>query len=308
MNKSSSAEPHRFGFVALAGPPNAGKSTLINGLVGQKVSIVSRRPQTTRHRVLGILTEEHHQVVFVDTPGLHHDQAKNLNRMINRTAMSSVTDVDVVVFIIDHRGWTPASEKSLRQVAQTGIPLILLINKIDTLRDKSKLLPLIKRSSELHDFAEIIPISALKLRADKTAFDGFMNSLLSRLPQGPPGFPADQVSDRGPRFRASELVREQTFLLLGEELPYESAVEVTKFDDSDDKFWEIDMVIWVEKPGQKGIVIGKGGNQLGTIGERARKSMEYEFDVRIRLNLWVKQRQGWADNASMLRALGYGEE
>jgi len=128
------------------------------------------------------------------------------------------------------------------------------------------------------------------------------------LPEGPPGFPADQVSDRGPRFRASELVREQTFLLLGNELPYESAVEVTRFDDEDDEFWEIDMVIWVEKSGQKAIVIGKGGSQLGLIGERARKGMEREFDVRVRLNLWVKQRQGWADNATMLRALGYGEE
>ena len=302
------SEDHRFGFVALAGPPNAGKSTLINRLVGEKVSIVSRRPQTTRHRVLGIRSEDHYQAVFVDTPGLHHDQKKNLNKMINRTALASVTDVDLVLFLIDHHGWNPSSEKALRQVARSETPIILVINKVDTLKDRTRLLPLIQRSSELHDFAEIIPLSALRLESDQTMRHDFLQTLVRYLPEGPPGFPADQVSDRSVRFQAAELVREQTFLMLGKELPYESAVEVTRFDDSDDALWEIDMIIWVEKPGQKAIVIGKGGKQLGAIGTKARLAMEKAFDVRVRLNLWVKQRQGWADNASMLRALGYGEE
>jgi len=298
------AEPHRFGFVTLAGPPNAGKSTLMNHLLGQKISIVSRRPQTTRHRVLGIKTMDHAQVVFVDTPGLHHDEKKNLNRMINRTAINSLSDVDLIVFMIDHRGWSAPVIRSLKQVINRQCPVLLVINKIDTLRDKTKLLPLIKESSELHDFVEIVPLSALNLDQN----DSFIDTLIKYLPEGPPGFPKDQISDRSERFLASELVREQTYLQLGKELPYESAVEVTRFDQQDPDFWNIDMIIWVERSTQKSIVIGKGGQQLKLIGQRARVAMERAFDVRIHLNLWVKERKGWADNTSMLHSLGYSEE
>ncbi len=295
---------HKFGFVTVAGPPNAGKSTLINRLVGQKISITSRKPQTTRHRILGIKTMPNAQVVFVDTPGLHHDEKKRLNRMINRTAVNSLSDVDLIVFMIDHRGWTPAIVKSLQKVKARNVPVILVINKIDTLRDKSRLLPLIEQSSEMHDFVEIVPLSAKNLEEK----DEFISILISHLPEGPPGFPADQISDRGERFIASELVREQTFHTLGEELPYESAVEVTRFDKEDPDYWKIDMIIWVDKPSQKSIVIGKQGVRLKTIGTRARKEMEKVFGARIYLNLWVKHRKGWADNAAMVRSLGYGEE
>lgn len=297
-------DSHRFGFVTLAGPPNAGKSTLINQLIGQKISIVSRRPQTTRHRVLGIKTMDHAQVVFVDTPGLHHDEKKNLNRMINRTAINSLSDVDLIIFMIDHRGWTPSVTRSLKQVIDRQCPVLLVINKIDTLRDKTRLLPLIQESSQLHDFVEIVPLSALTLKDTAS----FTDTIVKYLPEGPAGFPEDQISDRSERFLASELVREQTFLQLGEELPYESAVEVTRFDQQDPDFWNIDMIIWVERPTQKSIVIGKGGQQLKLIGQRARVAMEREFDVRIHLNLWVKERKGWADNKSMLHSLGYAEE
>ncbi len=295
------SQTHRFGFVALSGPPNVGKSTLINQLVGQKISIVSRRPQTTRHRILGIKTLDHAQVVFVDTPGLHHGEKKNLNRVINRTAINSVTDVDLIIFMIDHRGWNQTNIHGFRQVAERKVPILLVINKIDTLKDKAALLPLIKESSERYDFVAIIPLSALRL-GDTTSF---LDSVIRYLPEGPPGFPPDQVCDRGEQFLASELVREQTFLLLGKELPYESAVEVTRFDQDDPEFWYLDMIIWVEKSSQKSIVIGRGGKQLKAIGERARKAMERTFKTRIHLNLWVKERKGWADNNNMLKSLGY---
>ncbi len=295
---------HRFGFITIAGPPNAGKSTLLNRLIGQKVSIISRRPQTTRHRILGIRTAENSQLVFVDTPGIHDDGKKNLNRMINRTAINSLSDVDLVVFMIDYKGWNNPLEKVLRKVSERNVPILLAINKIDSLKDKSRLLPLIQRSSELHQFVDIVPISALKM----AEVDEFIDVLLKYIPEGPPGFPAEQISDRSDRFLVSELVREQTFLLLGNELPYESAVEVTQFNRSDPEFWTLDMIIWVEKASQKSIVIGKGGQQLKLIGQRARIAIEKQFGVRVRLNLWVKERKGWADNTNMLRSLGYVED
>ena len=297
-------EAHRFGFVTIAGPPNAGKSTLINRLVGHKISITSRRPQTTRHRILGIRTRPDAQVVFVDTPGLHHDAGKRLNRMINRTAINSLSGIDLVVFMIDHRGWTPSIVSAFQKVRERNVPILLVINKIDELKDKTRLLPLIKESSELYDFVEIIPLSAKKMVDENV----FLDTLISHLPHGPAGFPADQVSDRSDRFIASELVREQTFHLLGNELPYESAVEVTRFDQEDPNYWKIDMIIWVDKPSQKSIVIGKHGVRLKTIGTRARVEMEKLFNVRIYLNLWVKHRKGWADNAKIVHSLGYGEE
>ncbi len=295
---------HRFGFVTVAGPPNAGKSTLVNRLTGHKVSIVSRRPQTTRHRIMGIRTLPDAQLVFVDTPGLHFNQRRNLNRQINRTATASLAGVDLVLFMIDHRGWNPALVRTLRLVADAGSPVILVINKVDTLKDKPKLLPLIAESRELHPFLEIVPLSALRDDLD----DSLLPLLISHLPEGPPGFPAEQVSDRGPGFQAAELVREQTFALLGEELPYDCAVEVTSFDRDDPDRWELDMVIWVEREGQKRIIIGKGGEVLKNIGKRARLAMERQFGVRVRLNLWVKQRQGWGDDLGMLRSLGYTDE
>ncbi len=302
---SATPEPsHQFGFVTLAGPPNAGKSTLLNKLVGQKVSIISRRPQTTRHRILGIRTTENSQLVFVDTPGIHSDEKKNLNKMINRTAINSLSDVDLIIFMIDYKGWSETLERTLRKVTEREVPIVLAINKIDALKDKSKLLPLIQKSSSLHPFVDIVPISALTMKDT----EAFVEVLLKHIPLGPPGFPADQISDRGDRFLISELVREQTFQLLGNELPYESAVEVTGFDRDDPDFWVLDMIIWVEKSSQKSIVIGKGGQQLKLIGQRARHAIENEFGVRTRLNLWVKERKGWADNTNMLRSLGYVEE
>ncbi len=298
------SESHRFGVITLTGPPNAGKSTLLNGIVGKKISIMSRRPQTTRHRILGIKTLPNAQLVFVDTPGMHREQNRSLNRVINRTAINSMSEADLIIFMIDFRGWTSGLEKLFARVADENTPVILVINKIDRLRDRERLLPLIEQSARIHPFKEIIPLSARKpgnIRA-------FIETIIAALPEGAPGFPADQHTDHSERFFASELVREQTFRLLGNELPYASAVEVTRFEYKDDKLLHVGMIIWVEKSSQKSIVIGQGGRQLKTIGERARKEMEKSFGVRVYLELWVKVKKGWADNATMLRLLGYMED
>lgn len=294
---------HRFGFVALAGAPNVGKSTLLNCLVGKKISITSRRPQTTRHRILGIVTEADYQLVFVDTPGIHTNQKKQLNRLINKTAVSSITDVDIILFMIDHGGWNAAATDALKLVAEKNLPVILLINKVDKLRDKTALLPLIDESQQHYNFKEIIPISATKLanRAE------FLSIIAKQVPFGSVGFPEDQVTDRSERFMASEFVREQTFLALGQELPYSVAVETVKFKSNEKSILEIDAVIWVEKPGQKNIVIGKHGKQLKLIGSRARVQMEKAFGKKIYLSLWVKVKKGWGDQETTLRSLGYVE-
>jgi len=298
------AEPHRFGVIALSGPPNAGKSTLINRIVGEKISIMSRRPQTTRHRILGIKTLPGAQLVFVDTPGLQRHPSTGLDRVINRTALGGLSDVDLILFMIDCRGWTPELEQLFARVADRGAPVILLINKIDRLKDRSRLLPLMARSAGLHPFREIIPISARKL----TDVDGFLRSIAACLPAGPPGFPADQHTDRSQRFWASELVREQTLHLLGHELPYASAAEVTRFQYQGDHLLNVAVIIWVEKASQKSIVIGRGGRQLKAIGRRARGQMEKAFDIKVYLELWVKVKKGWAGNAAMLQSLGYLED
>ncbi|MDA7971166.1 MAG: GTPase Era [Gammaproteobacteria bacterium] len=297
------SDPHRFGVVALAGPPNAGKSTLLNRIIGEKISIISRRPQTTRHRILGIKTLPGAQLVFVDTPGLHRS-SRMLNRAMNRAALGGVEDADLVIFMIDVRGWTPEVEELFRRAAPKDTPVILAINKTDRLSDRERLLPLIKQSAAMHDFAAIIPISALK---DKN-MDAFLDAVIGAVPQGAPGFPADQRTDRSQRFFAAELVREQSLKQLGHELPHESAVEVTSFEYTDDKLLRVGVTIWVAKASQKSIVIGRGGQQLKVIGERARKQMERAFGARVYLDAWVKVKKGWADNAAMLQKLGYMED
>ncbi len=294
---------HRFGFVALVGAPNVGKSTLVNKLVGQKISITSRRPQTTRHRILGIVSRKLFQLVFVDTPGIHKDQKKQLNRVLNKTAVSGMTDVDLIILMIDHNGWTPAAQAVLKLVSAKDTPIILLINKIDKIRDKSVLLPAIDEAQKKYKFEEIIPLSASKLSDDSE----FLSVIARHVPEGPVGFPEQQITDRSPRFMASELIREQTFLALGQELPYSIAVEITEFDKTENNVLNIDAVIWVEKSGQKSIVIGKQGQQLKLIGSRARIQMEKSISDKVYLKLWVKVKKGWGDQENMLRSLGYSE-
>ncbi len=308
---------HRFGFAALAGAPNVGKSTLLNRIIGKKISIISKRPQTTRHRILGVKTLPKCQIVFVDTPGLHNAQKKSLNKVINQTAIRSLIDVDVILFMIDYKGWSKPLTAVFQQVKShaisKGIPIILLINKIDRLKDKTQLLPLIDESKERHNFAEILPISALKL--DKKKDSGTNDNMLSHfldvvtkyLPLGDAGFPCQQITDRSERFLAAELVREQTFMTLGQELPYSIAAEVEQFETNDKGVLCVDIIIWVEKSGQKSIVIGKDGQQIKTIGMNARKQMEQSFNKKVYLKLWVKVKKGWADRATLLHSLGYAE-
>ncbi|MEM7196219.1 MAG: GTPase Era [Pseudomonadota bacterium] len=298
-----STDNSRFGFVAIAGAPNVGKSTLLNAMIGQKLAITSRRPQTTRHRILGIRNEDTAQIVFVDTPGLHTDHQKTLNRVINKTAVDSVTDVDVLLFVIDSNGWSRSSETALRFIEDLNVPKILLINKIDRLAKRERLLPIIDDSSNRLKFREIIPVSALK----EEGIDTVVAAVIDCLPVGSAGFPQEQITDRSVRFIAAELIREQLFHLLGQELPYESAVEITRFDEADTDRSEIDATIWVEKSGQKAILIGKGGSHIKRIGQQARMQIEQQLDTRVHLQLWVKQRKGWADNLKHLNALGYSE-
>lgn len=292
---------YRSGFVTLVGKPNVGKSTLLNALVGRKVSITSSKPQTTWHRILGVCTGDAHQLVFVDTPGLHRRTGKTLNRIINRTARANISGVDVVVLMITGSGWKDEDRFVLDLVKGVKTPVVLAINKIDRIKDKHKLLPLIKESSELMDFAEIIPLSAKSGHNVKE-----LQNLLSELiPEGPQCFPDDQVTDRDGLFMISELVREQLFRLLGDELPYSTAVRVAETRDEDP--FHIEAHIWVEKDSQKGIVVGNKGQRIKEISTKSRQSIEKYLGKHVYLDLRVKVRKGWADSQSDLTRLGYSE-
>lgn len=303
--QSKQKDSRIFGFVALVGPPNAGKSTLMNHMIGTKVAITSRKPQTTRHRILGIKTTEVAQVVFVDTPGIHDPGKRQLNKVINKTAINSLEDVDIILFMMDDRGWNEEVELAFSAIGNPKVPVYLLINKVDKLSDKKILLPLIEKARDRYNFEQIIPISAQQKRDT----DALWNTLLKYLPADGMGygFPADQITDKSQRFLASELVREQLFRQLGQELPYATAVEVTRFEIEDEEFISMDMTIWVDRDGQKGIIVGKKGVKLKEIGTRARQQMQSLFGKRVHLGLWVKVRKGWADNARMLKSLGYTE-
>ena len=291
----------RSGFVTLIGKPNVGKSTLLNTIIGQKVSITSSKPQTTRHRILGIHTTKQCQIVFVDTPGLHKPSGRTLNKVITRTARTSMLDVDVIVMMIACAGWDDKDRYVLDSVKNVKIPVILAINKIDRIKNKEKLLPLIEESSQLMNFAEIIPLSA-KSGANKKAL---LTSLTSLLPPGPMGFPEDQITDRDTRFMLSELIREQTFRLLGEEIPHAIAVRIAEFSEGNPP--RIEAHIWVERESQKGIVVGKDGQRIKEISTRARKSIEQFLGKHVFLDVMVKVRKGWADNQVDLNSLGYIE-
>jgi len=293
----------RSGFITIVGRPNVGKSTLLNRLVGRPVSIVSRRPQTTRFRILGIRTTDEAQFVYVDTPGLQGGRSGGLGTVMDRVARGSVEGVDVVLLVITARGWQAGDEAALELAATHRGPVILVINKIDRMPDKRALLPLIDDSRSRHDFAAIVPISAL----DGANVQALESEVFNALPEAPAGFPADQVTDRSDRFLAAEIVREQLFEQLGAELPYVSAVELERFG-REGGLLDVGAIVWVEKTSQKAIVIGEGGKRLKAIGEAARKRMETLFGVRVYLQLWVKVRQKWTRDDSALRDLGYVEE
>lgn len=294
----------KSGYVAIIGRPNVGKSTLINRVLGQKLCITSRRPQTTRHRILGIKTSDESQLIYVDTPGLHIDDKRAMNRYMNRAAASSIDDVDVILFLVDGMNWTDEDERVLERLKQNAkVPVILVINKVDKLSDKEVLLPHIEKLATYFDFANVLPISARK----GVNVEQLEQEIKKLMPEGELIFPEDQLTDRSSRFLAAELVREQLFRHLGQELPYSITVEIEQFDD-EEKMYRIGAVIYVERDGQKSIVIGKKGELLKSVGKDARLEMQSLFGRKVFLRLWVKVREGWGDNERMLKNLGYTDE
>jgi GTP-binding protein Era len=293
----------KCGYVAIVGRPNVGKSTLLNKLIGQKLSITSRKPQTTRHQIIGVKTEDDIQTVYVDTPGLHLNRKKALNHFMNKTAASALEGVDVVVFVIDRTAWTEEEDFVLEKVQRSGIPTILAINKVDWLEDKEALLPFLQKVGEKHDFVEMVPISA-KTGRQVELLEQKIDAI---LPHSMHVFPEDQLTDRSSRFLASEIVREKIMRLMGEEVPYQMTVMVENFKALKGTL-HIDAVIYVEKDTQKQILIGTKGSQIKKIGIDARKDMEQLFDARVMLKLWVKVKRGWSDDQRALQSLGYFDD
>lgn len=295
-------EATRCGYVALVGRPNVGKSTLLNHLIGQKLSITSRKPQTTRHQVLGIKSTDSAQLLFVDTPGMHRDQGRALNRIMNRAAGAALAGVDVVVMVADRGEWTEDDQRVLEAATASGAPVILALNKVDKLEDKNSLLPALSVHAERADFAAIIPVSALRGHN----LEQLESELVQRLPETPFLFSADDITDRSLRFLAAEIVREKIMRQLGDELPYATAVEIEDFAE-EEGITHISALILVERDGQKRILIGQGGSRLRSIGTEARQDLERLLDKKVMLRLWVKIRSGWADDERALRSLGYDE-
>ena len=296
--------PTRAGLIAIVGRPNVGKSTLLNALLGQKISITSRKPQTTRHRILGILTEKHQQAILVDTPGLHSDEKRAINRLMNRAASSSIAEVELVMFLVEGTHWTPNDELVLNKIKNSGSACILVVNKIDNISEKDDLLPHLQKLGEMHDFTNIVPISASKGQG----VDTIRQLCLASLPEGDFWFPEDHITDRSSRFMASEIIREKLIRFTGDELPYSITVEIEQFKMDDKGIIHINALILVERDSQKRMVIGNKGERLKTIGQEARRDMESLFENQVFLETWVKVKSGWADDERALRSLGYGDE
>jgi GTP-binding protein Era len=290
---------HRCGFAALVGRPNVGKSTLLNALTGQKISIVTPRPQTTRHRVLGLVNLPQAQIAFVDTPGLHRQQGRALNRAMNRTAAAAALDADLVLLVIEALRFGDEDELALSRARESGRPVIAVVNKIDTIKQRDRLLPFLAELARRHDFAEIVPVSARETR-DVQHLGGV---IAGHLPESPPLFPTDQLTDRSESFRIAEIIREKLTLELHDELPYGIAVEIESRNEDEGQL-VIGAVIWVDRAGQKPIVIGAAGERLKRIGTQARQELNALLGRRLHLDLWVKVREDWADSAHALRQLG----
>lgn len=292
----------RCGYVAIVGRPNVGKSTLLNHILGMKLSITSRKPQTTRHQILGVKTTGNVQAIYVDTPGIHQRRGTAINKYMNRAATSVLNDVDAIIFVIQAKKWTEEDQAILEKLKLVDCPVVLAVNKTDKLESKKELLPEIQLLSGYYDFAEIIPLSALNgsnvdVLEDKVAF---------LLPKNEHIYPDDQVTDRSMRFLASEIIREKLIRELGQELPYTSTVSIDKYDE-DESIIRIHATIFVESAGQKAIIIGKKGSRLKSIGTKAREDISKMAESKVYLNLWVKVREGWSNDEMALRGLGYSE-
>jgi GTP-binding protein Era len=292
----------RCGYVALLGRPNVGKSTLLNAMIGVRLSIVSHRPQTTRHRILGISTKPAGQILYVDTPGMHRGAKRAMNRSLNRAARAAISEVNLAVQVIEAGRWTDEDAAMYAALSeQPDVPKLLAINKVDLQKDKTVMLPFVADLMQKHPFDDVYYVSALKSKG----LEGLEKGILKRLPEQPAIYAEDEITDRSERFLASELVREQLMQRLNQELPYATTVEIEAFQDRPDGIAEVHAVIWVERDGQKAIVIGEGGAQLKAIGTSARKAMETMFERKVFLKLWVKVREGWADDENLLKRFGY---
>lgn len=288
------------GFIAIVGRPNVGKSTLLNKILGQKISITSRKAQTTRHRIVGIHTEGAYQAIYVDTPGLHIEEKRAINRLMNRAASSAIGDVDLIIFVVEGTKWTEDDEMVLNKLRAAKAPVVLAINKIDNVKEKDELLPHITELSQKFDFVEILPISAQRGKNVHI----LQKIVRDSLREGVHHFPEEYVTDRSQRFMASEIIREKLMRFTGEELPYSVTVEIEQFKVNERGVYEINGLILVEREGQKKMVIGAKGQKIKTIGIEARADMERLFDAQVHLELWVKVKSGWADDIRFLRELG----
>lgn len=292
---------YRSGYAVLVGRPNVGKSTLLNRLLGQKLAITSHKPQTTRHRILGIRSQGDGQIVFVDTPGMHDRGDKAMNFYLNRTAHSALQDVDVAIFVVQALAWTDEDERVLGAIGQAGIPAIAAVNKVDLVPQKENLLPFMETLSKRYTFAEVMPVSA----RDGDNTEALAKSVLERLPEGAPLFPDDQISDRSERFFAAELLREQLIRRYHQELPYAVTVEIERFEVLPDGRYNIGAVIWVERESQRVILLGKGGLAMKETARAARMAMNDFFQTRVHLEVWIKVKKSWSSDQASLVKLGY---
>ncbi len=290
------------GYVAIIGRPNVGKSTLLNNILGMKLSITSRKPQTTRHQILGVKTTDNIQTIYVDTPGIHQRRGTAINKYMNRAATSVLNDVDVILFVVQAKQWTEEDQAIVEKLASVSCPVVLVVNKMDKLSSKKELLPIISELSSHYDFAEIIPVSAL----NGMNVDMLEQKVSPLLPENDHFYPDDQVTDRSMRFLASEIIREKLIRELGQELPYTSTVDIDKYIEDEDLV-RIHATIYVESTGQKAIIIGKKGARLKSIGTAARQDISKMIDSKVYINLWVKVREGWSNDERALRGLGYSE-
>ncbi|MDK9739550.1 GTPase Era [Vibrio sp. D404a] len=295
-------ENQHCGFIAIVGRPNVGKSTLLNHILGQKISITSRKPQTTRHRIMGVETEGDYQAIYVDTPGLHIEEKRAINRLMNRAANSSLSDVNLVLFLVDGTHWTEDDEMVLTKLKKANFPVVLCVNKVDNVQDRNDVMMHMMEVSKKMDFIDVVPISA---KHGKNT-DVLRKHVREHLPKATHHFPEEYVTDRSQRFMASEIIREKLMRFTGDELPYSVTVEIERFDyNPDNDGFHINALILVERSGQKKMVIGKGGEKIKTIGREARLDMEELFGRKVFLETWVKVKSGWADDERALRSLGY---
>ncbi|MBD1565287.1 GTPase Era [Vibrio sp. S12_S33] len=301
-NEATAPDDQHCGFVAIVGRPNVGKSTLLNNLLGQKISITSRKPQTTRHRIMGVETDGQYQAIYVDTPGLHIEEKRAINRLMNRAASSSLSDVNLVLFLVDGTQWTADDEMVLNKLRNANFPVVLCVNKVDNVKDRNDVMLHMSELSKKMEFVDIVPIAA---KHGKNV-DVLRKHVCEHLPKATHHFPEEYVTDRSQRFMASEIVREKLMRFTGEELPYSVTVEIERFDyNPETDGFHINALILVERSGQKKMVIGKGGEKIKTIGREARLDMEELFGRKVYLETWVKVKSGWADDERALRSLGY---